>query len=148
MAQPEPTTWTVHLAARRPGRAIAAVLVILCGLAAVHLLGHSWAITAVAAVLLLGSIAEFLFPVTYTLDAAGAHARYLASRRIIPWAQVRRVYLGRNRIKLSPLAAPGWAENYRGVLLRMADRDAVLAQVTAWLEAAGAAPEIVEEPGP
>ena len=58
---------------------------------------------------------------------------------------MRRVYLRPDGIKLSPLTTRGWAESYRGVLLREADRGALLARVQAWLDAAGVHPEIIEE---
>lgn len=145
MTQPEPITWTVHLASRRPGRAVMALVLIFFALCAVAAVGKSWLLTIIAAFLLLGSIAEFLLPVTYTLDAKGAHARQFANHRLLPWRDVRRVYLSRNGIKLSPLVVRSWAESYRGVLLRTSDRDATLKVVSGWLKNAGVTPEIIEE---
>lgn len=147
-----PYIWSVHLAARRPGRAVVVLLVILFALFGVAaLVPHSWnaagriLLVVLSAILLLGSIAEFLLPVTYTLDEAGAHARYWGSHRVISWARVRRVYLRSDGIHLSPLAARSWADAYRGVTLRTPARDAVLAQVRDWLDDAGVTPEISEE---
>lgn len=145
MVSPTPTTWTIHLAARRPGRAVAAVLVIVLALFGVAALApREWGTigtalaVVVAAVLLLGAIAEFLLPVTYTLDGDGAHVRMLGRRhRLLPWRRVRRVYLRQNELTLSPRATRGWMDQYRGVSLRTFDRDAVLAQVRAWLQEAG-----------
>jgi hypothetical protein len=152
MSLPEPKTWTIHLAARKPGKAVLAVLLFIFALAGIAMLvpaqwgaGGMLLLLALAAVLLFGSIAEFLLPVTYTLNAAGAQARHLGSQRILPWSRVRRVYLYRNGIKLSPLPLRGWAEQYRGVLLRTPERDAVLAAVQAWLTASGMTPEFIEE---
>lgn len=146
-----PTSWTIHLASRRPGRAAIAVIIILfaiLGIAA--LLPPQWDVPArfmmlaLTAVLLISSIAEFLFPITFTLDEDGAHARVLFSHRVLPWSRVRRVYLLCDGIKLSPLTMRGWLESYRGVLLRTTDREAVLAGVRGWLQAAGVEPEIEE----
>lgn len=145
MPTPEPTTWTIHLAARRPGRAVAALLMVLVALFAIAALQAPPMVVALAALLLFGSIAEFLLPVTYTLDAAGAHARYFGSTRILPWNQVRRVYILPYGIKLSPLVSRTWAESYRGVMLRSPEHDQVLQAVRAWLTQAGAQPEFVEE---
>lgn len=133
------------MAAQYPGKAVTAVAVIIFGLFAIAALGAPWLVVALAALLLFGSIAEFLLPVTYTLDADGAHARHLGSHRILPWERLRRVYLRPNGIKLSPLTVSGWADAYRGVMLRTPDRDAALAQVRAWMQAAGVSPEIIEE---
>jgi len=146
-------TWTIHLAARRPGRAVLLLIIIglaLFGVAA--LLPAAWTLPgrlmllALSALLLIGSIAEFLLPVTYTLDGDGAHARHLGSHRVLPWHRVRRVYLRPDGIHLSPLSTRSWAASYRGVTLRTPDRDAVLAQVRAWTDHAGVTPEISEEP--
>jgi len=151
MSNPEPTTWTLHLAARRPGRAIVALIIIFLTLFAVAFFTQGWnlggkiLILGLAVLLLLSSIAEFMFPVTYTLDAEGAHARLPGSHRVLAWNRVRRVYLRPDGIKLSPLAARGWIESYRGVLLRTPSRDEVLEQVRAWLDAAGVSPEIEED---
>ena len=152
VTSPEPTSWTLHLAARRPARAIAAILLIVFALFGVAaLLPAGWdtvgkaVMLLLASLLLFASIAEFLLPVTYTLDAEGAHARLWGSHRVLPWNRVRRVYLQRDGIKLSPLTTRGWAESYRGVFLRTPRREAVLEQVRAWLEAAGASPEISDE---
>lgn len=152
MTQPEPRSWTLHLAAHQPVRAIVALLIIVFTLFAVEAfipaawgLGGKILILGLAVVLLVSSIAEFLLPVTYTLDAEGAHARLPGSHRLLAWSRVRCVYLRPDGIKLSPLAARGWIESYRGVLLRTTQRDEVLAQVRAWLDAVGVSPEIVEE---
>ncbi len=122
------------------------MIIMALALAALHALGVPALLVVLAAVLLFGSIAEFLLPVTYALDADGAHARFLLAHRILPWTQVRRVYLVPDGIKLSPLAVRSWAEGYRGVLLRTPDRDAVLAQIHAWVEQTGSPPVMDEEP--
>ena len=145
MTIPPPTTWTIHLAARKPGRAAMAVCIIVLALAAIAALQVPPLIIALAALCLFGSIAEFLLPITYTLDEYGAHVRHLGSRRILPWERVRRVYLEPDGIKLSPLVTRGWAESYRGVKLRTPKREEMLAQVRAWLEARNVSAEIVEE---
>ena len=141
----EPTSWTIHLAARRPWRAVGAVLFIIFGLFALHVMGASGVVLALAAVILLVSIAEFLLPVTYSLDADGAQVKLLGSRRIFLWARVRRVYLRRNGVQLSPFTMPNWLDNYRGMLLRDSHPADLLARVRAWLRKAGVTAEIIEE---
>ncbi|OPZ79759.1 MAG: hypothetical protein BWY76_03497 [bacterium ADurb.Bin429] len=152
MTEPEPMTWTVHLAAQRPGRAAVAILLIVLALFGVNALAPAqWGeggrvlMLLLTALLLFASVAEFLLPVTYTLDAGGAQARLPGSTRLLPWARVRRVYLRPDGIKLSPLVASGWMEQYRGVFLRTYDREAVLCAVRAWLADAGVTPEFVED---
>jgi len=152
MAQPEVRSWTVHLAARRPGRTMAVIVIILLGLSAVSTLalpcwgvGGWMLLVLLAAVLLIGSVAEFLFPVSYTLDANGAHARFPGSYRHLAWQRVRRIYLRSDGIKLTPLAVFDWTEAYRGVLLRTTEPEAVLGDIRAWLADAGVSPEVIEE---
>ena len=144
MANPAPISWTIHLAAHRPGKAAAALLIIALALAAFSSLHAPPLIIALAALCLFGSIAEFLLPVTYTLDAQGAHARHFGSHRLLPWERVRRVYLEPDGIKLSPLTIRSWVESYRGVKLRTPRRDEVLVQVCAWLEVMGVSAKVIE----
>jgi hypothetical protein len=152
MTTPTPTSWTVHLAAAAPRRAAVAVGVILLALMGVALLvpenlgvGGRLAFIGAAAAALLGAVADFLFPVTYTLDAAGAHQRVLGRHRLLPWSRVQRVYLSRIGIQLSPLAAPSWREGLQSLTLRAPDPTVCWTQVRAWLAAAGVEPDIREE---
>lgn len=142
-AMPEPTNWTIHLAARRPLRAAVVVAIIICGMAGVHLLGAHPLIMALAGLLLFGSVAEFLLPVKYTLDEKGAHLRFVGYHRVIPWKRVRRVNISANSIKLSPLSVKSPLDAYRGVLLRMADSAVSLFTIREWLQQSGA--EYTEE---
>jgi hypothetical protein len=146
LTQPEPTCWTIHLAARHPGRAVVALLAIIFGLFALHALGeHSWLALAIAGGILFASIGEFFFPVTYRLDSAGAQAQLLGTRRCFPWARVRRVYLRRSGIQLSPFSRENWLDQYRGITLRSDDPAALLAQIRLWLQHTGVTAEIIEE---
>jgi len=144
--------WTIHLAARQPGKAVVAVVVVILALFGVRVLaspfwhgGGMLGVELLSALLLVGSIAEFLFPVTYSLDADGAHMRHLGSHRLLPWSRIRRIYLRPSGIKLSPLSTPTWIEAYRGVMLRGPDRAAMLAQVRAWVRVAGVQPDEIED---
>ena len=145
MHESEPLRWKIHLAARQPGRAIIAVLIIVLALSASAAFHAHLLLLLLAAFLLVSAIAEFLFPISYTLDADGAHARVFGSHRVLPWKNVRRVYLSATNIKLSPLPHGGWMEQYRGVTLRMTNREMVWDNIRVWLAAAGVKPEIIEE---
>lgn len=118
--QPEDAVaeWTVHLAAQQPGRAAAttAVIVLAAGWASI-LFGHPvWSV--VTAGLLVGATSEFLFPVRYRLTATFAEARGPLHWRRIAWPDVKRVYVGKAEVKLSPLRFGGPREAFRGVVLR------------------------------
>ncbi|HEX2951284.1 MAG TPA: hypothetical protein VHV83_17205 [Armatimonadota bacterium] len=143
--KPQERSWTVNFAAQHSWRVVIALLVIFLALFAVAEIGQSVVLTILAGILLLGSIIEYVYPSTYTLNEDGIHANYLLSHRILPWSQVRRVYLSRNGIKLSPLVSQSWAENFRGVLLRTTDRECVLVALREWLDYTGVTPEFIEE---
>lgn len=152
MTSPEPTRWTLHLAARRPARAVALGAILLLGLFAVAALTpREWGgsgmllVMVISAVVLISAVAEFLFPVTYTLDADGVHARWVGNRRSLSWQHVRRVYLRPDGIQLSPLTTRGWVESYRGILLRTTERDTVLQELRAWWSVAGVTPVVSED---
>lgn len=116
---PETREWTVHLAARRPGRALLLALAIaLAGAWALFVFGHLLAPLATTG-LLVGAVSEFLFPVRYRLTPEFAEARGPLYWRRIAWADVRRVYIGEGEIKLSPLKHGGPREAFRGVVLRL-----------------------------
>ena len=123
--------WTVHLAGRQPGKAIAALVIVA---AAAVCAGYGfravWA-GALAAALLVAAISDFLFPVRYEMDEQGVQARGLVMRRRMGWAQVRRVVRDELGVKLSPLARPSRLEAYRGIYLWFAgNADAVMEFVT------------------
>lgn len=129
--------WTIHLAARRPGHAIAVSLVI--GLAAgwaAFLFANPLAFLATAG-LLIGAASEFLFPVRYQLTPEFAEARGPLYWRRIAWGEVKRVYVGNGEIKLSPLKHGGPREAFRGVVLRFeGDPDRLRAAIRQYREAA------------
>lgn len=140
-----PTVWTVHLARQRPGRAIVSLAMIALVVVFIARWSGSALMTALSALLLAGSISEFLLPVTYTLDPEGAHQRHWFSHRVLSWQRVHRVYMRPDGIKLSPLVVHSWVDSYRGIFLRTDDRDAVLCTVQEWLEIVGVTPDYIEE---
>ena len=142
---PEPTTWTIHLARRRPGRTAGALLAMLFTLFFLRTLGADWILLTLALLFFLVAIAEFLLPMHYTFDAEGAHIRVAGSHRVLSWQRIRRVYVYQHVIILSPLASRGLLESYRGMQVRSTDVAATLAQLLIWLDAGGNSPEIIEE---
>ena len=129
--------WTVHLARRRPRQAAATAILVLAVSVWAFFLFHSLVPAAATAFLLTGAVGEFLFPIRFRLSPEGAEARGLVSWRRIAWTEVKRVYAGKEEIKLSPLEHGGRREAFRGVLLRCDEnRDAVLAAVERFRDAA------------
>lgn len=116
----EELAWTTHLAVRRPGRAAAVVgVILLTGLWAAYVF-RSPVGFVMAAGLLTTAVSEFLFPVRYHLTPEYAEARGPLYWRRIEWGEVKRVYVGKEEIKLSPLRHGGPREAFRGVVLRPA----------------------------
>lgn len=134
---PIPLQWRVHLARREPARALFVITLILVAGFAALLLFRSVLSALLTAGLLLAATGEFLLPVTYRLTPEGAEARSLFTWRKIAWSDVKRVYIGRGEVKLSPLAHGGPREAFRGVVLRCGEhRSAVHAAVEGYRHAA------------
>lgn len=124
-------SWTAHPARRRPRDValVAAVLFITSG--AVLLSFRSLFLTGLAVVIVLASVAAFLFPTHYRLSDAGVEERRLGMRRTRRWQDLRRVQIGPGAALVSPFARPSWLDRHRGFLLLFdgADRDAVVAEL-------------------
>jgi hypothetical protein len=113
--------WSVHLARGEPRQAAGALLATAgAGIVVWSVFGNPLMGLAAVAVI-LGSIAEFLFPIRHRLTAQGAEVRFGLSRSFIAWSQVRKCYLSAEGLKLSPLPSPHRLEVFRGVFLRFAD---------------------------
>lgn len=121
--------WQVHLAARHPARtSLVLTAIVLAAAWALILFGH-WVAMVVTGFLLVGATSEFLLPIRYRLTADYAEARGPLFWRRIEWADVRRVYIGVEQVKLSPLPYGGPREPFRGVVLRLEDNSEAVLEV-------------------
>lgn len=113
-------TWTIQLVRRdsRPLLGLIASVMMAGGL--VWLLFHSLLPALVAVLLLLGSVREYLFPITYRITSRGVEAVGLGSHLELPWKEVRRYILEKQAITLTSLPAPSRLDIFRGVTLRFA----------------------------
>ncbi|HUS65129.1 MAG TPA: hypothetical protein VMZ28_11325 [Kofleriaceae bacterium] len=129
-------SWTAHPARRRPRDValVAAVLFLTAG--AILLSFQSLFLTALAVVIVIVSVAAFLFPTHYRLSDAGIEERRLGVRRTRRWQDLRRVQVGPGGALVSPFARPSWLDRHRGFLLLFdgADRDAVVAELRRRIE--------------
>jgi len=129
--------WRVHLARRRPARAVAAVLIVLGVAAAAYGIWAHPIAAALAGLLVFASVAEFLLPIHYCITPEGISCRNLLSARYLKWAEIKRCYHDAHGIKLSPLPRPSRLEAYRGVYLWLGDEaDVVTAAVRRYLQEA------------
>jgi len=139
--------WTVHLARRRPRQAAAVVVVILAASLVAGLGFRSALFGALAAVLLVASVSDYLLPVHYRLDGAGARAAGVIHRRRMGWEQVRRAARDSLGVKLSPLGHPSRLEAYRGIYLWFAGNESEVMAAVARHVGRGAgvgAPELAD----
>lgn len=121
MSEPESLHWSVHLARRQPRRTAAALAIVVAGSAAAGYGFGSAVLGLLAALLLVASIGDHLFPLRFRLTLDGVEARGLLHRRRMRWDQVRRVARDDRGVKLSPLARRSRLEAYRGIYLWFAD---------------------------
>src|SRR5437667_11530006 len=75
--------------------------------------------------------ADYLLPVRYSIDAAGAKSKCGISTTAIGWEQVKRVIEGPDGVKLSPLETSSRLAPFRGVFLR---EDGNLQEIRACVE--------------
>lgn len=115
-------SWTVHLARENPMKVLASAGVILATVtAAFYAIGLAGAVAAVF--IMLSTLADFLFPVTYILNMEGAEARMLFKKAVISWSNVKRCYVDDTGVKLSPLDRATRLEAFRGVYLRFCNNE-------------------------
>lgn len=120
--------WTAHPARRRP-RDLALVLsVVLLTMGAVLSTFQSLFFALLAAIILLASVASFLFPTHYEISDWGIRQARLGQRRARPWGELRRMEVGRAGAMISPFSTASWMDRYRGFVLLFdgADRKAVV----------------------
>jgi hypothetical protein len=125
--------WVAHPARRRPEQIALVAAVVLISAWAVLVTLESPGLALLAAILLVASVAPFLFPTRYRLSEAGVEERRLWTRKFRAWRDLRRVQVGPGAALVSPFARPSWLDRYRGILLYLdgADRDAVVAALRA-----------------
>jgi len=131
--------WTIHLARRRPSQAAGAVALIAAASLAAGFGFQSLLLGLLAAALLIASVSDYLFPLTFTLTHEAAEARGPLHRRRLLWAQVRRVSRDDLGLKLSPLPHPSRLDAFRGIYLWFEDNaDDVMAFVAHHVKAEAA----------
>lgn len=107
--------WTIHLARRRPRQTALAVFAILAASLSAASGFRSPFMGFLAAAILIASISDFLFPLTFTLSDEIAEARGPIHRRRMTWKQVRRVIRDELGVKLSPFLRPSRLDALRGI---------------------------------
>lgn len=70
-------SWQAHLFRLRPARSAVVAVIVVAGVSVVHLAFGQAALTVLAAVLVLGALSQFFFPVSYRLTNRGVEIRHL-----------------------------------------------------------------------
>lgn len=133
--------WTAHPARRQPEQiALIASIVLVTAWVVLVTLESAW-LALLAAVILVVSVAQFLFPTRYRLSDAGVHERGLLREKFRAWRDLRRIQVGPGAVLVSPFARASWMDRYRGILLYLdgADRDVVIAALRDRIPGADAA---------
>lgn len=137
--------WRVHLLKRDPARLPILLLVMAMGAACVWLMFGTLLPVLASGLLLMGSVSEYLFPITYRLSDGEVCQESLTSRIQLPWKDARRCRMGQDALLLTSLAVPSRLDAFRGVLLRFApegqpgDKSSVCAMITRY------APHVLQE---
>lgn len=116
-------SWKEYLARRAPLRAIGICGVLLLCLFVGILFIRSLFASIVICFALFSSVSEFLLPIHYRLTSKGAYSQCFLTTSFIAWKDIKKVYQGKDGIKLSPLEKRSRLEAFRGVTLRYGDGD-------------------------
>jgi len=76
----------------------------------------------VSAIILLLFLAGYFFPTHYLLDSESASARGLISRKKRYWSGLKKYYVGKKGVHLSPYTRPSRLESFRGIYLPFGTR--------------------------
>ncbi|CEK16059.1 hypothetical protein [Chthonomonas calidirosea] len=137
--------WQVHLLRCQPSKLPFVGAVVLLGVLSAWVLFGQLLLVLLALVLLCKAAGEYLFPLTYRLDADGVWVSGFLLRQGLRWQEAKRLVSEGNGLYISPFANPSPLERFRGLHLRFADngsvgdRSTVLDALTRW------APHLMQE---
>jgi hypothetical protein len=110
--------WTVHIAKAEPKKALVVYAVAMfAGLASAAFIGNPWMFPFGFMVILMGA-ADFVLPNRFSVGEHGAERRCGLSVVTLPWDRVKRIVVGEDGVKLSPLDDSSRLAPFRGVYLR------------------------------
>jgi len=126
--------WRVWLLPTHPRRGALAIAVCLLTTSFAWALSQSALLTAVAGLLLVASLSQFLLPTRFALDAETLRVSNLLYRRTRHWSEFRGYARAGGRLKLLTLPPGSRLDNYRSQLLLLppgAEGEAIVARVRA-----------------
>jgi hypothetical protein len=128
-------TWISHPAKARPVVTGLVIIFLTILVALVYSLTASIVFTAIAALILWGSLAQFFLPTRFEFTDRGVKIRYTLSGVAKEWKLFRSYYVDKNGVLLSPFVRPSRLENFRGLYVRFTgNKDDVMAIVATMIE--------------
>jgi len=125
---PEELAWRVHPLLESFWRSALLLVIILFSLLGVWCIMPIPGILLIAAVLLVVSVAPYLFPVRYLMTHEGIEINFLGVRRFRSWSEFKNFYPHDVGVHLSTFSRPVGLDAFRGSFIRFApgNREAVL----------------------
>lgn len=77
--------------------------------------GTAWIF--ISTVILLLYLAGFFFPTRYLMEAESVSARGLLTRKKRDWSGLKKYYVGKKGVHLSPYSRPSKLESFRGIYI-------------------------------
>jgi hypothetical protein len=124
-----------HPAQRNRTITILVTLFLIVCVLLVWMISYSFLLTALAVVILFGSLGGFYFPTSYRFYEDHFVVKTTLQRQKKEWSQFRSYYPDRNGVLLSPFGRPTRLENFRGVYIKFAgNSDRVMQLVRSKIE--------------
>ncbi|MBU1319713.1 MAG: hypothetical protein KKG33_15080 [candidate division Zixibacteria bacterium] len=115
--------WSIHPAKQRlwvTAAVIVFILIIAIGI-------YSWTVsalfTALATMILIGSLSGYFFPTSYKFYDDQVVVKYTITSIKKEWSQYRSYYKDKSGVLLSPFTQRSRLENFRGIYIRFGDCD-------------------------
>jgi len=116
-------SWSIHPAKQRPWVTTFVILFILLIAIGIYSWTLSAVFTALASIILIGSLSGYFFPTTYKFFDDQLVVRYTVTTLKKEWSQYRSFYKDKNGVLLSPFTQQSRLENFRGIYVRFGDCD-------------------------
>jgi hypothetical protein len=116
-------SWAIHPARKRPWVTTFVIVFILIIAVGIYTWTLSPVFTALASIILIGSLSGYFFPTTYRFYEDQLVVRYTVTTLKKEWSQYRTFYKDKNGVLLSPFTQQSRLENFRGIYLRFGDCD-------------------------
>jgi len=109
--------WTAFPLRESPHKGVLFWVIVVATIWAIYWNFGSIPLTAIAAILLLGSLSSFYLPTHYTIDEVGVRVKRVLHNKSLSWSRIRSVADELEGLFVSPFPVKSRLENFRGVFL-------------------------------